>query len=781
MLVDLTERDADLLRRLLDAMASTPPEQLARQAAPRKQSNPGAIKAFVEITSTTQEDGRYPGTVYERYDAESKTWTAGGACWVVDSMGVELATELKYEGRLMGYAGSPSRPVYQTDRDASDLIRADVCCAVLDAHTVSVDLNTMTADANGELAAIEGVTTTVGTRILYRPQTDEDGVWVVADRGSVSTPWVLERVILAGTLVPRGQLVAVSLGIYYASSVWMTYSQTATNVGYYSWSLTLISNYNRFWAGYPPDVEMDYDEVRGPFVNSLLGNRLSWKYADGTKANFYRFEVLSHSLLTADRIPFYDHATGMNWLEVGSGLAITGTVLSATGSGYTDEEGQDAVGGMCVDTDTVDATYDDATPALSFDVRYQMSITADSSGLKLSGDSGSPGNSKIYSTDGSGTKGWHDFTVAAPLELEVADSATNDYAFPLVLSHTTSATAAAIGVAVTFKLEDSAGSKVLSGYLKNRWTSATAGAVTSFFQLDVMSAGSQFAAMVVSRAAAQFTGTIKFADGAGGNEGTLTAAGISGPQTYTFPDATGTVVLGSATQTLTNKTLTSPVIATIVNSGTLTLPTSTDTLVGRATTDTLTNKTLTTPTIGDFGNAQHSHQNSSGGGTLSAAAIGSGTLAVARGGTGVGALQSFSAYNTAGQNLPAAAWTKIAIDTERHDVGSAFDHATNYRWTPTVAQVANVIGMYYASNCVSNTLYAISVYRNGSLFALGNIEQITATITTKGFLASGLPVLNGTTDYVDLYGYNGHGSATLAVVGGANNNHFDGFWAGPSS
>jgi hypothetical protein len=37
--------------------------------------------------------------------------------------------------------------------------------------------------------------------------------------------------------------------------------------------------------------------------------------------------------------------------------------------------------------------------------------------------------------------------------------------------------------------------------------------------------------------------------------------------------------------------------ATIVNTGTITLPTATDTLVGRATTDTLTNKTITTPTI----------------------------------------------------------------------------------------------------------------------------------------------------------------------------------------
>lgn len=57
------------------------------------------------------------------------------------------------------------------------------------------------------------------------------------------------------------------------------------------------------------------------------------------------------------------------------------------------------------------------------------------------------------------------------------------------------------------------------------------------------------------------------------------------------------VITNSQTQTLTNKTLTAPVISTISNTGTLTLPTSTDTLVGRATTDTLTNKTLTAPTI----------------------------------------------------------------------------------------------------------------------------------------------------------------------------------------
>ena len=40
---------------------------------------------------------------------------------------------------------------------------------------------------------------------------------------------------------------------------------------------------------------------------------------------------------------------------------------------------------------------------------------------------------------------------------------------------------------------------------------------------------------------------------------TLTAVGLTSPRTVTFPDADGTVVFRDLTQTLTNKTLTSPV------------------------------------------------------------------------------------------------------------------------------------------------------------------------------------------------------------------------------
>jgi hypothetical protein len=75
----------------------------------------------------------------------------------------------------------------------------------------------------------------------------------------------------------------------------------------------------------------------------------------------------------------------------------------------------------------------------------------------------------------------------------------------------------------------------------------------------------------------------------------------------------GTIIGTSDTQTLTNKTLTSPVISSISNTGTLTLPTSTDTLVGRATTDTLTNKSISmttntiTGTFAEFNTAVTDH------------------------------------------------------------------------------------------------------------------------------------------------------------------------------
>lgn len=74
----------------------------------------------------------------------------------------------------------------------------------------------------------------------------------------------------------------------------------------------------------------------------------------------------------------------------------------------------------------------------------------------------------------------------------------------------------------------------------------------------------------------------------------LSGGGTSGTVTLAI-DSTVATLTGS--QTLTNKTLTAPVISTISNSGTVTLPTGSVTLASLTGTETLTNKTLTDPKI----------------------------------------------------------------------------------------------------------------------------------------------------------------------------------------
>jgi hypothetical protein len=131
--------------------------------------------------------------------------------------------------------------------------------------------------------------------------------------------------------------------------------------------------------------------------------------------------------------------------------------------------------------------------------------------------------------------------------------------------------------------------------------------------------------------------------------GTLTVSGtIGGAGFSTFATLTGT-------QTLTNKTLTAPVIATIVNTGTLTLPTLTDTLVGRATTDTLTNKTISGGTF-------------SGTSTFSGTTVFPSTTGVDASGNSIFTTVSDALGNVRSvpQNAQSAAYTLVASDNGKH-------------------------------------------------------------------------------------------------------------------
>lgn len=111
--------------------------------------------------------------------------------------------------------------------------------------------------------------------------------------------------------------------------------------------------------------------------------------------------------------PLKAGSTGLEQLTASDTIPVA-NVPDITSAKVTDfnEAAQDAVGTILVDSTTIDFTYADATPSITAAAIVQMSITADASGLKLSGDSASPGNSKLYGTNGSGTKGWYDQPVS---------------------------------------------------------------------------------------------------------------------------------------------------------------------------------------------------------------------------------------------------------------------------------------------------------------------------------------------------------------------------------
>jgi hypothetical protein len=130
--------------------------------------------------------------------------------------------------------------------------------------------------------------------------------------------------------------------------------------------------------------------------------------------------------------------------------------------------------------------------------------------------------------------------------------------------------------------------------------------------------------------------------------------------------------------------------------------------------------------------------------TASSGGVSQAMLATGVAGTG----PAFSAYKSAAQTLSSATFTKITFNLEEYDTNNNF---ASDRFTPTVA------GYYQVNAAVNNgtgVQTVASIYKNGSESKAGtNSSAFTA-------VASAIIYMNGSTDYIELYGYFAVGTAT---------------------
>jgi hypothetical protein len=117
-----------------------------------------------------------------------------------------------------------------------------------------------------------------------------------------------------------------------------------------------------------------------------------------------------------------------------------------------------------------------------------------------------------------------------------------------------------------------------------------------------------------------------------------------------------------------------------------------------------------------------------------------------------GNMPAFSAYLGTNQSVSSSTYTKIQCNTEEFDTNSSYDNATNYRFQPTIAGYYQInirvdVGTSSITACVA------AIYKNGSAFKFGSSFGQSATIIFTAATASALVYLNGSTDYIEAYGY----------------------------
>jgi hypothetical protein len=118
---------------------------------------------------------------------------------------------------------------------------------------------------------------------------------------------------------------------------------------------------------------------------------------------------------------------------------------------------------------------------------------------------------------------------------------------------------------------------------------------------------------------------------------------------------------------------------------------------------------------------------------------------------------AFSAYAGATTSFAANTVTKINFNTEEFDTNSNYDTSTS-RFTPTVAGYYIIDGGFEFSDSSAAYLNVI-IYKNGNAYKGGTNSYISSNYRVY---ANCLVYCNGSTDYIELYGFSNKVGTSMA-------------------
>jgi hypothetical protein len=121
----------------------------------------------------------------------------------------------------------------------------------------------------------------------------------------------------------------------------------------------------------------------------------------------------------------------------------------------------------------------------------------------------------------------------------------------------------------------------------------------------------------------------------------------------------------------------------------------------------------------------------------------------------------------ANTGFSAGAYSKIGYATEVLDTDNAYDNSTNYRFTPQTAGWYYIFARVAFDNDSASSRHVARILKNGSEVARGDI-QLSGSYFANNNTSMQVDYIiqfNGSSDYVEVYGYTEQNGATKNTAG----------------